>query len=88
MILRYTTEGLAGVKPLVQPHILYMVSSTIHLWFWTLGFSVARLLQPPVQLIAANLPPEIGRQLTNIYTVRFGIAQQICEMIVHFMIEA
>ena len=25
-----------------------------------------------LQLIAANLPPEIGRQLTNAYTVRFG----------------
>ena len=25
-----------------------------------------------LQLIAANLPPEIGRQLTNVCTVRFG----------------
>ena len=25
-----------------------------------------------IQLIAANLPPEIGRQLTNVCTVRFG----------------
>ena len=25
-----------------------------------------------VQLIAANLPSEIGRQLTNVCTVRFG----------------
>ena len=25
-----------------------------------------------VQLIAANLPPEMGRQLTNVCTVRFG----------------
>ena len=28
-------------------------------------------VQSSVQLIAANLPPEIGRQLTNVCTVRF-----------------
>ena len=27
---------------------------------------------PKLQLIAANLPLEIGRQLTNVCTVRFG----------------
>ena len=30
------------------------------------------LLQSPVQQIAANLPLEIGRQLTNVCTVRLG----------------
>ena len=31
-----------------------------------------------LQLIAANLPPEIGRQLTNVCTVRFGTKAVVC----------
>ena len=37
-----------------------------------LGILWLLILNYMLQLIAANLPPEIGRQLTNVCTVRFG----------------
>ena len=50
-------------------------SSTIELFISTFQPACslyAEFLQQSIQLIAANLPPEIGRQLTNVCTVRFG----------------
>ena len=41
-------------------------------WSNLLWFSVCTCVYVCVQLIAANLPPEIDRQLTNVCTVRFG----------------